>query len=379
VRSFANQVDGVIVVGGYHSGNTRRLVQVSEATGIPTFHIETEKELNPGELSSFKLIGVTAGASTPNWMIKNVVKEIESVRSRGETFLGRSIKRLFKALLLSNILVAIGAFSLTFSAMILSGRRPDFIHPTIALFYIYAMYVLNRFLDKGAGAYNDPERASFYRKKRIPLIVTALASITAALTLSYALGTAIFFAVLGLSILGAIYSIPILPVKRRERWRYSKIKDIPGSKTLAESLAWGALISLVPLLEPVATKWLPIIISFLFVFSMVYVTGGLFDIFQVQGDLIVGVETLPITFGEKKTLRLLKGIIIAAALFLLAAPLLRVVSPFSYLLLFCCLSLFLSLLTYERRWLYPGIRLETLVEGNFFLAGLLGLIWHFLS
>jgi len=262
VRSFANQVDGVIVVGGYHSGNTRRLVQVSEATGIPTFHIETEKELNPGELSSFKLIGVTAGASTPNWMIKNVVKEIESVRSRGETFLGRSIKRLFKALLLSNILVAIGAFSLTFSAMILSGRRPDFIHPTIALFYIYAMYVLNRFLDKGAGAYNDPERASFYRKKRIPLIVTALASITAALTLSYALGTAIFFAVLGLSILGAIYSIPILPVKRRERWRYSKIKDIPGSKTLAESLAWGALISLVPLLEPVATKWLPIIISF---------------------------------------------------------------------------------------------------------------------
>jgi 4-hydroxy-3-methylbut-2-enyl diphosphate reductase len=112
---------------------------------------------------------------------------------------------------------------------------------------------------------------------------------------------------------------------------------------------------------------------------MVYVIGGLFDIFQVQGDLIVGVETLPITFGEKKTLRLLKGIIIAAALFLLAAPLLRVVGPFSYLLLFCCLSLFLSLLTYERRWLYPGIRLETLVEGNFFLAGLLGLIWHFLS
>jgi len=335
--------------------------------------------LNPGELSSFKLIGVTAGASTPNWMIKNVVKEIESVRSRGETFWGRSIKRLFKALLLSNILVAIGAFSLTFSAMILSGRRPDFIHPTIALFYIYAMYVLNRFLDKGAGTYNDPERASFYSRKRITLIVSALASITAALTLSFALGTATFFAVLGLSILGAIYSIPILPVKRRERWRYSKIKDIPGSKTLAESLAWGALICFVPLLEPGSIKWQPIFISFLFVFSMVYVKGGLFDIFQVQGDLIVGVETLPISFGEKKTLRLLKGIIIGAALVLSGAPLLRIVGFFSYLLLLCCLSLFLSLLTYEKQWLYPGIRFETLVEANFFLAGLLGLIWYFLS
>jgi hypothetical protein len=44
----------------------------------------------------------------------------------------------------------------------------------------------------------------------------------------------------------------------------------------------------------------------------------------------------------------------------------------------CYLSLAVSLLTYERRWLYPGTRLETLIEGNLFLAGLLGLVWNFL-
>jgi len=112
---------------------------------------------------------------------------------------------------------------------------------------------------------------------------------------------------------------------------------------------------------------------------MIYITGGLFDIFQVQGDLIVGEETLPITLGEKKTLKLLKGIIVVAAFILFIAPFLRFVGPFSCLLLLCYVSLFLSIQTYEKRWIYPGTRLETLVEGNLFLAGLLGFIWQVLS
>jgi (E)-4-hydroxy-3-methyl-but-2-enyl pyrophosphate reductase len=42
VRAFADQVDGVVVVGGYNSGNTQRLVQISREAGMPTFHVETE-------------------------------------------------------------------------------------------------------------------------------------------------------------------------------------------------------------------------------------------------------------------------------------------------------------------------------------------------
>jgi (E)-4-hydroxy-3-methyl-but-2-enyl pyrophosphate reductase len=93
VKALAEDVDGIVVVGGYHSGNSRRLAQVSEATGTPTFHIETEKDLVKEDFSSMEVIGVTAGASTPNWMIKNVVKEIEAIRGRGETFIDRWIKK----------------------------------------------------------------------------------------------------------------------------------------------------------------------------------------------------------------------------------------------------------------------------------------------
>ena len=379
VRSFASHVDGIVVVGGYHSGNTQRLFQVSEATGLPAFHVETEKELDKEKLSTMEVVGVTAGASTPNWMIKDVVKEIEAIRSRRETFIGRWMRHAFKFLLLSNFLVALGAFSLAYAAAILSGRKPDLIHPSIAFFYIYAMHVLNRFLDKGASTYNDPERANFYKKHRLFLVLTAIASILGALTLSSHLGTPIFFAIAGLSILGIIYSIPIVPINLRHIWRYSKIKDIPGSKTLSEALAWAAVITLLPLLESVKMEGPSVVISFLFVFSMVYVRSALFDIFQVQGDLIVGVETLPITLGEKRTLLLLKGVILSTALILAATAIFIPVTLFSYLLLLCFLSLILSLFTYEKRWLHAGTLQEVLVEGNFFLAGLLGLVWHLLS
>ena len=379
IRSFVGQVDAVVVVGGYHSGNTKRLVQISQEAGLPTFHVETEKDLDKERLSSMEVIGVTAGASTPNWMIKNVIKEIEAIRTRRETFFGRWIKIAFKFMLLSNLLVAFGGFALAYAAAVLSGRTPDLIHPCLALLYIYAMHVLNRFLDKGASTYNDPERASFYRRHRVFLIRSGVFSMIGALALSYYLGTMVFFAIAGLSVLGIIYSLPIVPVSLRHLWRYSKIKDIPGSKTLSVALAWGVLISLLPLLEPTSLAWPAAIVSFFFVFSMVYVRSALFDIFQVQGDLIVGVETLPIVLGERRTLHLLKWIILSGALLLCFAALTKLVGPFSWLLLLVFCSFTLCLLIYQKRWLYPGTRLEAMVEGNFFLAGLLALIWQIFS
>ena len=139
----------MVVVGGYHSGNTLRLAQISKSTGKPTFHIETEKELPKDEISSMEVIGVTAGASTPNWMIKNIVKELETIRGKGDRLIGRLIRKVGKFFLLSNILVALGASSLSHAAALLSGRSPDIYHPLLAFLYIYAMHVLNRFLDKG--------------------------------------------------------------------------------------------------------------------------------------------------------------------------------------------------------------------------------------
>jgi (E)-4-hydroxy-3-methyl-but-2-enyl pyrophosphate reductase len=378
VRGLAAHVDGIVVVGGFHSGNTRRLAQVASSTGLPVFHIETDRQLDLEKLSAMETIGVTAGASTPNWMINKVVQKIESIRSRRETALDRFLRYATKFIFQTNIAAGFGAFSLAHAMNVLSGRPPDLILPSLAFLYIYAMHVMNRLLDKGASTYNDPERASFYRRHRGLLILSGLLAIAGALVLSASFGVSAFLATAGLSLLGTIYSLPIVPSSRRHLWRYSKIKDIPGSKTFAQAFAWGAVMALIPLLGTPRGPWSGEIVSFVFVFSMVYVRSAFFDIFQVQGDLIVGSETLPITLGEKRTLWLLKWVMLVGSMALAAAAASGWVGSFGYLLLLCYLTLTLCIFAYEKGSLYPGTRSEALVEGNLFLTGFLALLWQWL-
>ena len=375
-RAFKGQVSAVVVVGGYHSGNTRRLVEVAKEVGLPTFHVETEKELDKKRLSKMKVIGVTAGASTPNWMIKNVVKEIEGIRGRRDSSFFIWIKKVFKFLVISNVIVASGAFCLAYASSILSERRPDPVFPLLAFLYIYAMHILNRFLDKGASAFNDPERAVFLNKHRRLLTITGIASILTALAISFKIGIATFIAMSGLSLSGIIYSIPLVPEKLKSSFRYSRIKDIPCSRSLSEALAWMVVITLIPLLKNSSIILPATVTTCLTVLFMAYIRAALFDIFQVQGDLIAGSETLPIRLGEKKTLFILKSVIIACLFIISGAPAAGFTGPFSFLFLIPLATLFLCVIAYERKWLSPCLTFEALIEGNFFLTGILTLVWQ---
>ncbi len=378
VESFAGNVDAMVVVGGFHSGNTRRLVQVSQKAGIPSFHVETEKELDRKAFAAMDTVGVSAGASTPNWMIKNVVRELESIKSRKDIRLTGTVRNLLRFFLFTHIWVALGAFSLTHAATLLAGRRPDLVHPAMASLYIWAMHVLNQFLDRGASAYNEPDQAQFYQTQRTRLLITGIGAVSVSLMLALTVAVPVMIAMAGVSALGVVYGLPVVPMRRQSRWRTARIKEIPGSKTMAESLAWGFVIALVPLLENPGGPLPGTIVSFLYVISIVYVRSALFDIFEVQGDMIVGIETLPVTMGEKRTVQLLKGILLGCGLMLFGAGLMSLVPSLSFFLLLCIISLAFTLHTYQSRWLYPGLRLEIMVEGNLLLTGLLALLWQML-
>jgi 4-hydroxybenzoate polyprenyltransferase len=197
-----------------------------------------------------------------------------------------------------------------------------------------------------------------------------------ALGLSYMVGMITFMSLTGLSVLGIIYSVPVVPEQIRNRSRYSKIKDIPGSRSLSEALAWTAVITLLPVLEARGLDVSASIMTGVVIFTWSYARAIFFSLLQVQGDLMVGTETLPITLGERRTLILLRIIFLITAVILLVGPTLGIASMFCYLMLIPLCTLWLSLLAYERQWLPPGIALEALVESNFLLTGLLGLIWQ---
>jgi len=376
VKTFKGHVDAMVVVGGYHSGNTQRLVEISREQGMPTFHVETEKDLDKKALSQMNVVGLTAGASTPHWMIKSVVKEIEGIRGWGETGYIRWPGQALRFLVLSNLIAGAGGFSLAYAAGVLSGRGHNLVFPILAFFYIYAMHIFNRFLDKGASAYNEPDRASFLRHHKFLLGVTGMSALVTALVLAYTVGIITLVVLSGLSALGLVYSVPLLPKTLAGRYRYARIKDIPGSRSLSEALAWTAVIVVLPLLETGGMKWSAALVTGLIVFWMSYARAIAFSMFQVQGDLMVGTETLPIALGEKRTLRLLKAVLLLTALILIAGPLSGATDPATLVLLLPQLTLSLCIMAYEQDRLHPGIALEALVEGNFLMTGLLVFIYQ---
>lgn len=77
--SVANNVDAMVIIGGRNSSNTTRLVEICEAHCPRSYHIESCEELDPAWFADCATIGVTAGASTPESQIQDVIAHLESL------------------------------------------------------------------------------------------------------------------------------------------------------------------------------------------------------------------------------------------------------------------------------------------------------------
>ena len=73
-KKLAEEVDIMFVIGGHNSANTTRLAEICAATNTPTYHIETAAEIKQEWLSGKNKVGITAGASTPDWLIREVIQ-----------------------------------------------------------------------------------------------------------------------------------------------------------------------------------------------------------------------------------------------------------------------------------------------------------------
>lgn len=74
---LAKKVDIIIVIGGHNSANTKHLAEVCKLAGSVTYHIENVSELKEEWLKGKHKVGITAGASTPEWIIKEVLKKLK--------------------------------------------------------------------------------------------------------------------------------------------------------------------------------------------------------------------------------------------------------------------------------------------------------------
>lgn len=83
-RELARQVDVMVVVGGHNSANTRKLAAICRESGTPTYHIETAAELRAEWLAEARVVGLTAGASTPDWIIEEVEERMKELAANAQ-------------------------------------------------------------------------------------------------------------------------------------------------------------------------------------------------------------------------------------------------------------------------------------------------------
>jgi 4-hydroxy-3-methylbut-2-enyl diphosphate reductase len=78
---LAKEADVMVVIGGKHSSNTKQLHSICERDCKDSYLIENEKELDASWFEEKTLCGISAGASTPDWVVKNVIDKIQDIKT----------------------------------------------------------------------------------------------------------------------------------------------------------------------------------------------------------------------------------------------------------------------------------------------------------
>jgi len=366
-RALAEAVDYVIVIGGKNSSNTKHLAELARHYGKPVQFVETASELDLSALAEQETVGILAGASTPTWLVDEVVDVLEQ-QGRGPSRASRFLRAAFG----SPLILALGAACMTFGVHHWLGLPFSWEYPVVTGAYVMAMFLLNPYLDPLGLGVKGPARARFLERNKIKLVTVALVCLLGAAFLSAVLGLGSFIMVVLASLLGLTYKRGLGFGRKRLR-----LQAIPASKDLLVALSLAVIAVVVPLWQrdwPWDRRaWAGILL----VSALVFARSTIHNILDMQNDQVLGKETLPILLGRKVAKGVLT-IILATALAcnLWVLPYANPAHPWfaAGVLVACFAYPVLYLWLFHERFSMGKRRLEPTVEVAFYLAGLLALV-----
>lgn len=378
-RKLAKQVDAMIVVGGKHSANTLRLAHISSQYAPITQHVETEQEIDWGAISGCKTIGITAGASTPSWQIKRVAGHLNALANKkGRTVLNR-LRQILELFANLNIFVSLGAVALYYLSCSFQNMAPRKEGAALAFLYFASMYLWNSITSLNLTKHLGMSRYSFYEKHRKMLMLLTILCMVFMLFLSFAVSRELFFLMLIAAVAGSLYHVTIVPRQMQKIIPYKNLKDIPTSRDLFVALAWAVMLSFLPqAIEGRFSVTGYTVFFFCWAFYLAYLRSLFFDLRDIEGDRIMGRETLVSIIGENRVKSIIATTlwIASAILVCFSVPLIFPFFPrqeISVMFLFQLpVILYLVLLV---KWnkkissLHGGI-FNIFADGHFYLAGL---------
>ena len=364
VKSLAEEMEAMIIVGGRNSANTQRLAALAAQRGTPTFYVETADELPADRLRHFDRIGISAGASTPNWIIDRVVDSVETQQTE-MTGKGRYLLKWWHWGIRTDLYSALGAGCLAMAAMLLQGMATSLVYVLIASLYVYAMHTLNRFINRKTGTIIGSFREESYRRHEKRYIAAAVFSLIIALGTGLLSGFKAFMFLLVMSTLGILYNANLAP----PGWRFRSLKDLPGSKNVSMAIAWAAIAAVLPPLAEAMRLTAATAVSFAFIFGIVFIRSALSDILDIQSDKLIGRETIPVLIGKAHTQNLLHLVSLMLLIMLVLAHPLDWTVSLSYFLTIPVIYLWICFRVYDRKPGLIGVVKEGVLETAYITAG----------
>ena len=366
IKELASEMDGIIIVGGRNSANTQRLAMIAKGQGALTFHIETAEELKSLDLSECEKIGVSAGASTPNWITEEVIDFLVHNRKGKNPGELTVLYNLWMFLVRTDIVSAIGAGCLSLASMLLEGLRPGLSNLLIASLCIYGIHTVNRLQSRSFGRIRGSFREESYMKYRNIYMSFAMGSLVLASLLALAGGLLTFILVGLVSLSGLLYNVNL---------GGKKLEDVPGSKNIFTATGWAVVAAVVPQMSADLEINCGMVVAFLFVFALVFSKSVLSDTIDVQSDRLIGRETIPVIMGKDHTRTLLKIISIFTGIVLVAATSTGCTSSLSLILLVSVFYIWICLELCDRKAWFSKMTFEGLLGLNYVITGLSACLW----
>lgn len=304
-RSISGGTDTLVVVGGKNSANTKRLAQIGRDNAIRTFHVETEAELNEKDFTDSKSVLVTAGTSTPGWIINNVLERLYTINFKKGNIFVKAAMSFVELIVRTNFLAAIAAFFITLVTFDYTGMAVRYELPAASFLYIFSMYSINNYFERDLLKLSNPYKYAVYGRFGGFFLMASIVSMAASIFLTLRFTPATTALVAGSYLLGFIYSTQ--PVKRLILKIRPRVARIIYNSKIVTCFGWIIITILVPMAAGVPS--LPALVSLsALIFALVFLRTALMDLIAFQGDLILGRETLPIMIGTR-SMRLISAVI----------------------------------------------------------------------
>jgi 4-hydroxy-3-methylbut-2-enyl diphosphate reductase len=185
-------------------------------------------------------------------------------------------------------------------------------------------------------------------------------------------GITVFAVLFIISLAGVLYNMNILPA----HWHFRSLKDLPGSKNISMSAAWGIVAAILPALDKNDSIHPGLMVAFCFTFGIVFIRSAMSDILEIQSDKLIGQETIPVFFGKTKTLTVLKIISLILFILLLFSYPAGWTPSLSLFLLICILYIWICFQFCDKKAVLSGAVKEGLLETSYVIAGFCVFLWR---